>query len=208
MSEKKQVEKSHYEFKRYMGKGRWNSVWHQIDEVIELNPEKVLEIGPGPGVFKKIGNLFGISVETLDIDPELAPDHVGSATALPFVDDSHDVVCAFQMLEHLPYEKSIKAFREMVRVSKAYVVISLPDSKPVWRYRFYIPKLGVFDWLMPRPFAKPQIHKFDGEHHWEIGKQGFELKRIVDDFSFTASLKKTYRVKENSYHRFFVFEKR
>ena len=175
MSVKKQVEKSHYEFKRYMGKGRWNSVWHQMDEVIELNPEKVLEIGPGPGVFKKIGNLFDINVETFDIDPELAPDHVGSATALPFADHSYDVVCAFQMLEHLPYEKSSQAFREMVRVSKAYVVISLPDAKLVWRYRFYIPKFGVFDWLLPRPFAKTRVHAFDGEHHWEINKRDYEL---------------------------------
>ncbi|HFE37487.1 MAG TPA: class I SAM-dependent methyltransferase, partial [Gammaproteobacteria bacterium] len=133
MSETKQVNKEHYEFQRYLSKARWNSVWHQLDEVIRLQPESVLEIGPGPGVFKNMATLFGVKVETLDIDPELMPDHVGSVTALPFEDNSYDVVCAFQILEHLPYDVALRAFNEIVRVSRSHVVISLPDAKPVWR---------------------------------------------------------------------------
>lgn len=83
MNETKQVDKDQYEFLRYMSKARWNSLWHQLDEVIRLKPERVLEIGPGLDVFKNTAGLYGVKVETLDIDPELKPDHVGSATALP-----------------------------------------------------------------------------------------------------------------------------
>lgn len=205
MKEMKQVDKSHYEFSRYMHKARWNSVWHQLDEVIRLKPGSVLEIGPGPGVFKNMASLFGVKVETLDIDPELRPDHVGSATALPFDDNTYDVVCAFQILEHLPYDVALKAFKEMVRVSRGHVVISLPDAKPVWRYHFYIPKLGVFDWLLSRPFHRMQRHHFDGEHHWEINKHGYHLSRVLEDFGAACSLTKTYRVVENPYHRFLSF---
>lgn len=125
----KQEDKSHYTFSNYIAKSRWNSFWHQIDEIQKLAPETVLELGPGPGIFKAIATHLGIKVETLDIDPELKPDHVASVTEMPFPDGSYDVVCAFQMLEHLPYNVSLKAFREMVRVSKHYVVISLPDAK-------------------------------------------------------------------------------
>jgi len=41
-----------------MGKKRWISVWHQLDEVLSLNPSSILEIGPGPGVFKSMIELF------------------------------------------------------------------------------------------------------------------------------------------------------
>ena len=206
MENKKQVNKKHYEFDRYLSKGRWASVWHQVDEVIKLTPERVLEIGPGPGVFKQMCQLFGVSVETLDLDPELNPDHVGSATALPFSDATFDTVCAFQMLEHLPYELSLKAFGEMVRVSAQHVVISLPDSRTMWRYQFQIPKIGSHTFLVPRPRLSAPIHEFDGQHYWEINKKGYELDKVINDFSQFATLIQTYRVVDNPYHRFFIFE--
>jgi len=49
MTYQKQVDKSIYEFNRYMTKERWSSVWYQLNEVQRLKPEKVLEVGPGPG---------------------------------------------------------------------------------------------------------------------------------------------------------------
>ena len=206
MNEKKQVEKNHYEFARYMNKGRWASVWHQLDEVIRLEPANVLEIGPGPGVFKQVAGLFGLTVETLDLDPDLKPDHVGSATAMPFADASYDVVCAFQMLEHLPYKTALQAFAEMVRVSRRHVVISLPDARPVWQYRYHVPKFGTRSLLFPRPILKQPEHVFDGEHHWEINKKGYDLAWVIKDFGRLCHLTRTYRVFENHYHRFFVFQ--
>lgn len=207
MNFEKQVEKGHYEFSRYMTKERWCSVWHQLDEIQKLHPERVLEIGPGSGLFKAVAATFGISVETLDLDPDLKPDHVGSATAMPFDDASYDVVCAFQMLEHLPYEASLQAFGEMARVSRRHVIISLPDARPVWRYQVHIPKFGPCDFFILRPLFKVSVHKFDGEHYWEINKRDYPLARVIADFSKHIRLIKTYRAFENPYHRFFVFER-
>lgn len=201
-----QVEKSHYAFPSYMSKQRWSSIWHQLDEIQRLKPESVLELGPGPGIFKAIAAQFGIAVETLDIDPELKPDHVASATAMPFKNGAYDVVCAFQMLEHLPYECSLEAFREMVRVSRKNVVISLPDAKKVYPVTAQLPRLGEVQFLCPRPFTPPPVHHFDGEHYWEVNKSDYALDRIILDFTRCARLIKTYRVTENPYHRFFVFE--
>jgi ubiquinone/menaquinone biosynthesis C-methylase UbiE len=126
---KKQVDKSHYEFYSYMAKTRWASVWHQVDEVLSFKPQSVLEVGPGPGVFKAVLGRFGPDVKTLDLDPDLSPDYMASADSMPFDDKAFDVVCAFQMLEHVPYEKSLEIFREMVRVARKGVVISLPDAE-------------------------------------------------------------------------------
>ncbi len=208
MNAHKQVDKSHYEFQIYMSMGRWASVWHQLNEVIPLKPDRVLEIGPGPGLFKNIAGIFGVSVETLDLDPELKPDHIGSATALPFADNCFDVVCAFQMLEHLPYEQSLLAFSEMVRVSRSHIIISLPDAKPVWRYLAYIPKIGTLQRLLSRPFYRVRAHEFDGEHYWEINKLNYEIDKIIRDLSCVADLQRSWRIPENSYHRFFVFKRK
>jgi SAM-dependent methyltransferase len=207
VSEKKQVDKAHYSFVRYMQKDRWASFWHQLDELFRLNPNRALEIGPGPGVFKLVANQFGVTVETLDLDSELNPDCVGSVLSLPFPENTYDVVCAFQMLEHVPYAESLLAFQEMVRVSRKNVIISLPDAKIVWPFRVHIPKIGEYKLLFPRPVLQESLHYFNGEHYWEINKRGFNLKRIIKDFGSICRIIKTYRVFDNPYHRFFVFEK-
>lgn len=207
MSEDIQVQKGHYAFGRYMTKKRWISAWHQLHEVMRFQPENVLEIGPGAGVFKQVAKLFDVTVETVDIDPNLKPDHVGSATSLPFEDNSYDVVCAFQMLEHIPYEKSLEAFKEMVRVSSEAIVISLPDAKPVWRYVFHMPRIGTYDLLLPSPKFNRPVHEFDGEHHWELNKRGYSVDKVTEGLSRYCKLSHTYRVKEYPYHRFFVFKK-
>lgn len=203
----KQVDKFHYSFEKYMSKARWASIWHQVDEIQRLDPKNVLEIGPGSGVFKQVASVFDISVETFDIDSELNPDHVGSVTAMPFSDASYDIVCAFQMLEHLPYEQSLLAFDEMLRVSRYHVIISLPNAETLWRYNFYVPKIGSIEFFIPKPLVKPRAHTFDGEHYWEIGKKDFNIKKIISDFTKKIHLIKTYRVPENPYHQFFVFSK-
>ena len=207
-SYKKQVDKSHYRFDKYVQKKRWISIWHQLDDVLALNHHFVLELGVGSGLFKALAGHFGVAVTTVDIDTELKPDYMASATDLPFDDNSYDCVCAFQMLEHLPYEQSLKAFGEMARVARHHIVISLPDAKRLWAYTFHIPKIGDKTLLIPRPCLSLSVHKFDGEHYWEINKLGYHLQKIIDDFNqFQVQIIKTYRVAENPYHRFFVFKK-
>lgn len=203
---KKQVSKEHYKFEDYISKDRWASYWHQIDEVMKLKPSSVLEIGPGPGVFKNMACLFGLNVETVDIDPDLKPDHLGSVLDLPFEDNSYDVVVAFQMLEHIPYKNLIIALNEIRRVARYHVVISLPDAKKIWRYNFYIPKVGIKDFYITRPVRGLKNHEFDGEHFWEVNKKYYSLEKILNVFSAQElHLIRTYRVPENTYHRFFIF---
>lgn len=205
----KQVDKEHYRFTNYITKHRWASMWHQIDEVLSFEPKTVLEVGPGPGVFKTLASRFGPNVESLDIDPDLEPDHVASADSMPFGEGAFDVVCAFQMLEHVPYEKSLAIFRDMARVAKKGVVISLPDAKRIWPFMFYIPTVGALHFHIPRPRFQPKEHFFDGEHYWEINKLGYPLSKIQRDLEKAGNLNLayTYRVNENTYHRFFVFKK-
>jgi SAM-dependent methyltransferase len=207
MKLEKQVKLSHYEFDNYMPKQRWCSVWHQLYETHKLKPEKVLEIGAGPGLFKAVAAVFGVRVETLDIDPDLKPDYIGSINALPFDDNEYDVVCAFQVLEHMPYELSLEAFKEMVRVSRRYILVSLPDIQYVHCYKFNVPIIGAYNFNFRWRRFNPPEHKFDGEHYWEINKRGYSLSKVINDFSNGIQLLKTYQVREHHYHRFFIFKK-
>lgn len=204
MKPEKQVDKKHYQFK-YLSKAHWNSIWHQLAEVLKVAPNTALEIGVGTGVFKQVAGIFGVTVKTLDIAEDLSPDYVGSVTNLPFADNTYEVVCAFQVLEHMPYNQALKAFSEMARVSSKHIILSLPDAKPLWRYVFRLPKIGIIDCSIPKPFSRLQQHKFDGQHYWEINKINYPLERIISDFGGMARLQYTFRVKENPYHRFMVY---
>ncbi len=206
----KQVDKSHYDFGKYVKKRRWLSMWHQVQEVLALQPKNVLEIGPGPGIFKTLIKHFAIDIQTLDIAEDLQPDYVCSADKMPFVDNHYDLVCAFQMLEHVPLEQSLRIFKEMARVARRNVVISLPNAKAKYAFEFYVPKKGAVRILLNRPFWQPRVHKFDGEHYWEINKQGYLLEDVIAKFEDSANgvkLVKQFRVKENPYHHFFIFAK-
>jgi len=202
----RQVDKSHYAFSAYMDKQRWASVWHQLDEVLRLRPESVLEIGLGTGLFKAAAGAFGLDVKTLDIARDLNPDYVGPADAIPLSDKSMDVVCAFQVLEHMPFDVSLKALGEMERVARKAVVISLPDAKVVWPSTVKIPLLKTHRLTLPHPLFRPKDHVFDGEHYWEINKRGYSLDRVMSAMHdvFPGYQIRTYRVHENPYHRFFV----
>ena len=187
---RKQVDKSHYEFSRYVTKQRWASMWHQLDEVLRLAPERILEIGPGVGVFKSMASLFGVRVETLDIDPELKPDYVASVFRMPF-------------------DRSLLAFGEMGRVASRAIVISLPDAATRWPMSIYVPKIGSVRFSVPRPRIRNRRHVFDGEHYWEINKSGYALRKVIKSLEEQGPLRlsNTFRVHENMYHRFFIFHK-
>lgn len=202
----KQVDKSHYEFRNYMDKQRWVSTWHQLDEVLRFHPERVLEIGKGSGLFKVAAGAFGVDVKTLDNALDLNPDCVATADALPLPDKSMDVVCAFQVLEHMPFEVSLKALAEMGRVASKAVVISLPDVKVAWSSTVKVPLFRVRRIMVSNPLFRPKEHVFDGQHYWEINKRGYSLHRVMAELQnvLPGTDVRTYRVHENPYHRFFV----
>lgn len=205
---KVQVDPNHYFRESYDSKERFISYWHQINEIIKLRPKKVLEIGIGNGFVSKYLKERGINIITLDIDRRLNPDVVGSILNIPFTDKSFDVVACYELLEHLPYENFRKALYEIFQVSNSYAILSLPDTSKVYRIDVQIPKIGEIKRLLYLPRRKMPVHNFDGEHYWEIGKFGYSLKKIVEDIQRAGfEIKKTYRVFEFPYHRFFVLRK-
>jgi SAM-dependent methyltransferase len=204
----KQVDANHYNFANYISKERWISFYHQLDEIISMNPGKILEIGVGSGLLRTIiKDLLHYDYESMDIDEELSPDYIGSILEMPFSDKQYDVIGCFQVLEHLPFENLEKAFSELFRVAKNAVIISLPNARRILRVN--IPKICRMK-MFNRPFSRLQEHNFDGEHYWEINKKGYEIDEIKKKMTEIAEkngfiLKRNYRVYEDEYRHFFIF---
>ena len=201
------IDRAHYDFARYVDIRRWCSYWHQAHETLALQPDAVLEIGVGNGLYRALLQQLGCRVASVDVNAALQPDHVGSVTALPFADDSYSVVVAFQVLEHLPYEDFRAAVSEMRRVARGHVLLSLPDAGKVWRGSLDLGRLE-HRWMMDKPLSKPRRHRVTGDHQWEIGKRGYPVQRIVEDLGACGlQVLRNYRAPENPYHRFLVCRK-
>lgn len=205
---KLQVNSNHYFNESYDSKKRFISYWHQINEIISLNPREGLEIGIGNGFVRNYLKEKGVKIKTLDIDKKLNPDAAGSVLEIPFIDESFEVVACYEVLEHLPYNEFPKALKEIHRVSRKHAVLSLPDVTTVYRINIELPRIRPIKRLINHPFHRPARHVFDGEHYWEIGKASYPLKRVeLDIIRSGLKIIKTYRIFEFYYHRFFVLEK-
>jgi ubiquinone/menaquinone biosynthesis C-methylase UbiE len=199
-----------FDFKSYIHKKRWNSFYHQIDEVISAGPESVLEIGVGSGILKTIiSDYMKMSYKSLDLNKNLSPDFVCSVTDIQIDDNSFDVVCCFQVLEHLPFDSFEAALSEMLRVAKKTVIFSLPNAERMIKFQITHLWDGV---LFKSPFFQNRRKISAKNHFWEINIKGFEIKHLLKKIREVGHKKgytliKEFRDRDNTYHHFFVMQK-
>lgn len=208
MNYEKQVDKSHYSFEKYFYPGRWMSYWYQTKEISSRNDiKRVLDIGPGTNFLESILKIHRPDLEykTLDIAEDLNPDFIGSILNIPLPDNSFDSVCAFQVLEHIDFKDFENALKEMKRVSKKYVFVSLPHFGPSFELQVKIPLFKRFKIAMKVPWSRK--HVFEGQHYWEVGKKGYSTKNIRFILKNNFNLIDEYVPFENQYHRFFILKK-
>ena len=192
----------------YDTKERFCSYWHQIDEVLKIRPDNVLEIGIGNGFVSHYLKGRGIKIASMDIITELAPLVVGAVEKIPFAPESFDVILCCEVLEHLPYSNFVPSVKNLAETARRFLILSLPDVSTVYRVHFELPRMKKIKTMFHHPYPRPVPHTFDGEHHWEIGKKSYSLKRIIADFTLCGlDIIETYRVFEFPYHRFFILKK-
>lgn len=201
-----QVAPQHYRGLEYDHKERFISYWKQIEQVVGTQPESVLEVGIGNGfVHRYLKEQLHVNVHTFDGDERLKPDTQGDVRKMPFADGHFDISCCFETLEHLPFEDFVPSLRELRRVARRFVLVSLPDVTPYMRVRVdYGWKKSRIAKFKDLPNTSPKAHEFDGQHYWEIGKKDFPLKRIEDTLrSVGLEPEEISRLEEDPYHRFF-----
>lgn len=200
------MNKRHY-FEGYDTKKRFINYWHQIEEVKLTDPENVLEIGPGNKLVTDYLRKRGYDVTTVDVNPDLEPDFVESVDSLTetFEPNSFDTVLSAEVLEHLPFDKFEKSLEELRKVSKNYVVLSLPHPGIDFRFSVKALIVGEKSFCLKIPPFLSSLDK-DSEHCWEIGRQGKNLSAIKDIISNFFSIEKTYFDDLDPYRRFFVLK--
>lgn len=215
--------KKHYLSGKYEDFNLWIDYWYQKKLLLETNPKNILEIGKGTGTLEIVMEKDGYNFSTLDIDKKLKPDFIGDIVKLPFKDNSYDTLCAFQVLEHIPFEEFETAIRELKRVSKKYIVISLPYASIYISIAIQVFYAKIFNNLFKilniKPFEPSHINisiplffldklgMIKG-HAWEMGRRKYPIRRIRSVINSTG-LK---IIKEESrifypYHRYFVLKK-
>lgn len=197
----------------YLYKERWFSFVYQVMALSGIAPVRVAEIGVGPGVVGDMlrATYIGCEYVGIDIDSSLSPAVCGSVEALPFATGSFDATFCCQVLEHLPFDRFAVSIRELKRITRQRLVISLPDVSPFFFLRFSHGR-RLLPWLwdgISLPTIFPRRHSFEehGQHHWEIGKLGFPSRRVIRELQAIGFKSiRHFRMTERPYWHFFILE--
>jgi SAM-dependent methyltransferase len=161
----------------------------------DLAGRTVLDVGCGFGWFelyaldRGVRRVIGIEPEDRElatarrhISDERAEFTAGSATSLPFPDESVDTVVCWEVLEHLPQGSEPAAFAEVRRVLRPGGALYLSTPYASLRARIFDPAW----WLVGhRHYRADQLHRFvrDAGLHPELVETrggGWQIVAILD----------------------------
>lgn len=177
-----QVSRTHYFSAGYISRARFEGLQAQLELCMQTEKlDTILEIGPGPGLLTTLLRHLKYKVHTIDLADDLYPDVVGRLPELPFRDCSFDGVCAFQVLEHIPFSLLGDCLLELKRLAKKKVLISLPSQQDIPLSQF------CFDLTI----GKRKYHKViwrknlktltnPEEHFWELEHNGIDFQTVIE----------------------------
>ena len=155
-------------------------------------PLKVLHVAPEQAFYKRFKNQKNLTYITTDLYSPLA-DVKADLCALPFEDDSFDVIFCNHVLEHIPDDA--QAMRELYRVMKkgGWGIFQVPQdinrahtfeddtiTDPAERTRIF----GQYD----------HVRVYGLDYFDRLRQVGFEVEEIVYSTHFTAEEIERYRI--------------
>lgn len=144
----------------------------------------ILDVGCSENDLKKIigGSVFGIDIAgSPDKKVDLEKESLSG-----FSDNTYDLVICTEVLEHL--DNLYEVLDDMTRVSRKYILISLPNSPDIWKILriVFTGRTGKFYGL---PKQKPE-----DRHKW------FFSWKELNDFFENYCKKKDLKIKERFLH--------
>lgn len=206
-----QVGNKHYSKGTYNTLERFISYFYQIQSIEKLKVDSVLEIGVGGKIVANSLKEYGIAVTTCDFDSNVMPDIVADVRKLPIEDKAFDISMACQVLEHIPFEDFELGLKELKRVARKYVVISLPYRSSYFELVIKFPfirkifRKHFFDLSFGIPL-KFKGFESSGQHYWEIGRNPYSLSKIRSILLNHFEIIEEFSPILNKYHRFFILK--
>lgn len=199
---------------KFLHKNFAGSYLLQMKTIRALKCKSVLEIGPGEGFCARNLKTLGYKYDTVDKINKFKPTFNCSIYDLDYIalKNKYDIVAAFQMLEHIPYEDFTKYLKKLAIIAKKYVVISVPYSckgirtiTEKWSGQFNRKEYSIKENFAPTNLPD-RTDGPKGGHYWEIGRAG----RTIDSVSETIEATGLKIIKNFHspipYHYFFVME--
>jgi len=158
-------------------KQHWEYYWYQ-QKLMQSRIDKeakILEVGVGSGFTANYMKSQGFTLNTVDIDAQKKPDFVMNIVEMDKSLDSYDVLLAFNIFEHLPFNDFLRVLDHLSVSSIHKLFIGLPLFRKIVMEGFFrvsvVPPLR-FNISMNKRKIKAE------HHHWELGYKDFTLKRI------------------------------
>ncbi len=166
----------------------WTLYWKQTNLVLkELQKgDTILEIGPGSGFLSNYLRSKGFHVTTLDIDEQKSPDILSNIVEYPFP-DKYDHILAFEVFEHIPFDKFAEILPKLRKTARKNFFFSLPRNYKIW---FSIDLIIPYFRNVSFTF-KTKRHKITTRNHfWELDYKNYNLNNLdvtIKDVGFLVS---------------------
>jgi len=109
----------------------------------------IADIGCGNGIFSNYVRKKDKDMEIIGIDNSQealkyveTQKYKGDIESLPFKDKEYDLSVALEVIEHLSYDKYESVLKEISRISRKYIIISVPNREKLKNNFIECPKCG------------------------------------------------------------------
>ncbi len=185
----------------FENKTRWNYYWYQqkiLHGKIELK-DRILEIGVGSGFISNYLKSKGFNIKTFDIDKDKNPDIIANIVSYDFK-STFDHILAFEIFEHIPYDKFIIVLKKLKKVCKKTLFFSVPlNRKVLFRISLFLPLIKHINWELS--IKKRRITT--EAHFWELNYKELSEKKLINDIE-SAGFKITDNTKFSSLKYFIL----
>lgn len=199
----KSLSKEEYLSEGYFSLRQWHSFCFQAGAVYKLlHNGNILEIGAGSGFVGGVLRSIGFTVESLDVNEHLLPTHIGDISSEDFnLDKKYDCVLCAEVLEHIPIEKFDVCLKNIKRLSKRYVIITLPNCESDNRFSIQL-NSHVMGFKLGRKRAS-----IAAMHFWELNSdKDCTYEKIREKIKNKYNILEEGKVLGNEYHYYYILE--
>ncbi len=170
----------------------WYRYYFILKEVIDFNPNSILEIGAGSGMVKNCLQPIVNNYVVMDINVNLEPDIVTDVREQQKdLNEKFDCVIVADVLEHMPFEDLQKSLHNLNGYLRAEgrLFVTIPHRRshflimtPAYKPRVITVPTGL---LSPSAFYRRFIKRkiwIDPDHCWEIGDGKIKKSNVENAF--------------------------